>query len=253
MIDIRVRLFKKIKDQRIFSMSPKDCSLAIVENVLLDASGLVDDEFIQFMSEFLQRFYAYNCESAPLFAHIAMSRISYETMMFTNHKQSSWVDTLKTEYGYDLYDRCPSSIKKRVNFDSIVAYPGLLNEACGVFLTKQADFIMTHGGLSEKAHMKKILFTIANDFDNESGSYESIFVVNTIDGKNLSDFAKVTLYKYCSIEEIMDEIANNNVYKKHLEFLKKNWYSLEKSKFAKAIGLKGPFKKWRLKRIIFSK
>ena len=252
MIDVRLRLFKMLGDQRILNMSPKECALVVVNNLLADANGRVSNEFLNFMAEFLNRFYAQECATAPLLAHIAMARISCETMMFENEKQSSWINALKNDYGYDFDDRCPSSYKKILNFDSIISYPGLLNQACADFILKQGEFILSKGGYTEKKHMKKILFTLVNDYA-EDDLYESTFVVHSVDGKALSEFAKATLYRFCEFDELIGEIAQKNVYKKHLDFIRKNWHCINKKKFADAIGLKGLFKKLRLHNLIFQK
>jgi predicted NACHT family NTPase len=63
---------------------------------------------------------------------------------------------------------------------------------------------------------------------------------------NNNDFAKESLYDYLPVNVVIDHIANKNIWHKHLPYIQENWHFIDKTKFAKAIGLKGPFKKTRL-------
>ena len=87
---------------------------------------------------------------------------------------------------------------------------------------------------------------------NEKNIYESTFAIRSIDGKTLSDFAKKNLYRFCSLEEVIENISRKDIYKKHTEYLKRNWHNINPKQFAKKIGLEGLFRTWKLKKLIFS-
>ena len=163
----------------------------------------------------------------------------------------TWIEVLKEKYKFNFVIICPTRFQKMLNSKDIISYPGLFNEACANFILKQGSFLLTCGCPSMEEHVKDVLFNLVNDL-NENNIYETTFAVDGVDGKTLADFAKKNLYRFCSVEEVIENIAHKNIYQKHLEYLKKNWYSIDEKQFAEKIGLTGLFKKLRLRRLIFN-
>ena len=237
MKDLNLDLFRITQDPRVFGLNSKKITQIIIERVVRDKNGLISDEFMNLMAKHLHKFHDRYFDAWVLFSEIAMQRISLGSMPNANIKHSDITLNYFLPNYFNKKER-----GKAYNFTKMAETPTPFNDACLNFLLKQGIFI-----LNEPSHqMKEILFFIINDHIDEEGKYQSFIIDKNINHITLINFAKKSLYDYLPVNVVIDHIANKNIWHKHLPYIQENWHFIDKTKFAKAIGLKVPFKKTRL-------
>lgn len=269
MVDLRVKLFQIVKDDRIFGMSPKELALVIAEKVTFNSDGKISDEFMELMSDYLDRFYAYNYHTWKVFAKIAMIRISSGMGLYGLHYGDDFAHLTSVNIEWGLFERimrnhynnCDpvsiSRLRKQFNelqqnrtldFSALIESNDLFNRACADFLLKQGAFVLQH---DIDNHMQNILMFLINDYWN-NGYFLSTLATSDFDADALYNHAKNSVYQFCKFEDVIKSIKNKELAKKHADYLKRHWDLINYKEFASAIGVKCLFPKWKLRRLLFS-
>ena len=236
MKDLNLQIFRITQNAKVFGMNSKEITQIIIEKVLTNEKGLVSDKFMNLMADHLHKFYDRYLEAWILFSEIAMQRISVGTMPEANIKHS---DITQNYFLPNYFNHKKGG--RNYNFTEMVETQTSFNDACFNFLLKQGNFLLQ----KSSRQMADILFFIINNHDDD-GKYQSFTIDNNIDHIKLINFAKKTLYDNLPVKLVIENIANENVWNKHIHYIRKNWRYIDKQEFAEAIGIEGPFKKLKL-------
>ena len=265
MVNLRVKLFQIVKDNRIFAMSPKELAMVIAEKVTFNSEGKISDEFMELMSDYLDRFYAYNYHTWKIFAKIAMIRISSGMGLYGLHYGDDFTRLNQVNPEWKLFERIMRNqtcsdicvLKKQFNelnqkrtldFSNLLETNALLNKPCADFLLKQGAFVLQH---DIDSHMQNILMYFIGDYW-ENGYFLSTFATKDFDADALNNHAKNLVYQFCKFEDVVKSIKNKELVKKHADYLKRHWDLINYKELAKAIGIKSIYPKWTIRRLLYS-
>ena len=265
MVDLRVKLFQIVKDNRIFEMTPKELALVIAEKVAFNSNGKISDEFMELMSDYLDRFYTYNYHTWKIFAKIAMIRISSGMGLYGLHYGDDFTRLNQVNPEWGLFERIMRNqtcsdmyvLKKQFNelnqkrtldFSNLLESNALFNKACADFLLKQGAFVLQH---DIDSHMQNILMYCISDYFG-NGYFLSTFATNDFDADALNNHAKNLIYQFCKFEDVVKSINNKELAKKHADYLKRHWDLINYKEFASAIGINCLFPKWKIRRLLYS-
>ena len=243
MKDLNLRVFQLTGNSNVFEMKIGDIAQLIIENILADKDGYISDEFMELMANHLHKFYNKSKRVWVLFAEICMQRISLGAMSAYNIPYDQKTESFSVPS--NLFSFYPSSKDKVYNFTKMVKVPSPLNDACLSFLVRQSKYILVS---HLRKHMTDILFNLVNDLTNER---EHQNVIVTADRFFLLTIAKDYLYLCLPPNDILNLIAEKDIWYKHIPFIQRKWPFIDHRDFAIKIGMRGPFKKFRLYRKVF--